>query len=305
MPISPLSCLKFVNCQHSWQKATNSCLFSVLNSHLRQTSPCLARIASTWGDATSHLLHWWAWWIHTWHLGARSRTRCRLVSSVNISFAHPSHNVCILPATPEHLNMHTRKHAWNDGAAATARGADADTRGSARPLLCSTTVREKRKVNARPKTRSSPWNQSVWAADQTTPAYRNRCRANQPSSRPGLCVVLFGILLLCFICPRVMILLHLHERLLRNIRTEAYLWIVDGDSAAEGASKMSLRAEQEEYNRKQNIETNTNKENIQIEKTKEQKTNIETHKMTNRKRKRLGENVTRRVKRTGIKGRWT
>jgi len=68
---------------------------------------------------------------------------------------------------------------------------------------------------------------------------------------------------------------------------------------------MSLRAEQEEYNRKQNIETNTNKENIQIEKTKEQKTNIETHKMTNTKRNRLGENVTRRVKRTGIKGRWT
>jgi len=60
MPISPLSCLKFVNCQHSWQKATKSCLFSVLNSHLRQTSPCLACITSTWGDATSHLLHWWA-----------------------------------------------------------------------------------------------------------------------------------------------------------------------------------------------------------------------------------------------------
>ena len=27
MPISPLLCLKFVNCQHCWQKATNSRLF--------------------------------------------------------------------------------------------------------------------------------------------------------------------------------------------------------------------------------------------------------------------------------------
>ena len=36
---------------------------------LRQASLCLACIASTWGDATSHLLHWWAWWIYTWHLG--------------------------------------------------------------------------------------------------------------------------------------------------------------------------------------------------------------------------------------------
>jgi len=62
---------------------------------------------------------------------------------------------------------------------------------------------------------------------------------------------------------------------------------------------MSFRAEQGEYNRKQSIETNTNKENIQTENTEEQKTNIEKHKMTNRKRTRLGENVTRMVKRTG------
>ena len=32
----------------------------------------------------------------------------------------------------QHVHMHTRKHAWNDSAAATARGADTDARSSAR-----------------------------------------------------------------------------------------------------------------------------------------------------------------------------
>ena len=34
----------------------------------------------------------------------------------------------------QHVRMHTRKHAWNDSAAATARGADTDARSSARLL---------------------------------------------------------------------------------------------------------------------------------------------------------------------------
>ena len=32
----------------------------------------------------------------------------------------------------QNLHMHARKHAWNDGAAATVRGADADTGSPAR-----------------------------------------------------------------------------------------------------------------------------------------------------------------------------
>ena len=37
----------------------------------------------------------------------------------------------------QHIHMHTRKHAWNDSGAATARGVDADA-GSFAHLLCST-----------------------------------------------------------------------------------------------------------------------------------------------------------------------
>jgi len=44
-----------------------------------------------------------------------------------------------------------------------------------------------------------------------------------PVQGPVCVLCCFVLLLLCFISPRVMILLHLHERLLRNIRTEAYL----------------------------------------------------------------------------------
>jgi len=47
-------------------------------------------------------------------------------------------HLCSFPPTLQHVRMHTRKNAWNDCVAATARGADdADAGGSAR-LLCST-----------------------------------------------------------------------------------------------------------------------------------------------------------------------
>jgi len=41
------------------------------------------------------------------------------------------------PPTPQHVHMHARKHAWNDGVAATAREATTGAGSSAR-LLCST-----------------------------------------------------------------------------------------------------------------------------------------------------------------------
>ena len=83
-------------------------------------------------------------------------------------------HLCSFPPTPQHVQMHTRKHAWNNGAAATAREADADAGGSALLLRStqSTTLHlqshhcdytpcvvdgQKHRVNAeQPKNHSSP-----------------------------------------------------------------------------------------------------------------------------------------------------
>jgi len=54
---------------------------------------------------------------------------CRYIHICMFIHTHTYTHLCI---RTQHVHMHTRKHAWNDSAAATATGADADTGSSAR-----------------------------------------------------------------------------------------------------------------------------------------------------------------------------